>query len=187
MELRLRDHLAKLFNEQKKSKKDVKENPRAMAKLLKEAQRLKTVLSANAEHVAQVGRGCTFRDVHVHTHSHAHALLFALFCKPSDEASNFIKCQKKIESYLRLFLFQIEGLMDDIDFKAKVTRAEFEALCPDLFDRVALPVQQALAVSEMSLVSVSTCVFHPFSFLLVHSVHFKGHASSMCMTFGSAG
>lgn len=54
MELRLRDHLAKLFNEQKKSKKDVRENHRAMAKLLKEAQRLKTVLSANAEFMAQV-------------------------------------------------------------------------------------------------------------------------------------
>ncbi|XP_026797716.2 hypoxia up-regulated protein 1 isoform X1 [Pangasianodon hypophthalmus] len=98
MELRLRDHLAKLFNEQKKSKKDIKENARAMAKLLKEAQRVKTVLSANAEHVAQ-----------------------------------------------------IEGLMDDIDFKAKVSRAEFEALCSDLFDRVPVPVQQALTASEMSL------------------------------------
>ncbi|KAI4875826.1 hypothetical protein NFI96_024442 [Prochilodus magdalenae] len=98
MELRLRDHLAKIFNEQKKSQKDVRENLRAMAKLLKEAQRLKTVLSANAEHVAQ-----------------------------------------------------IEGLMDDIDFKAKVTRAEFEALCTDLFDRVPGPVEQALASSEMSL------------------------------------
>uniref|UniRef100_A0A4W4G5J9 Hypoxia up-regulated protein 1 n=1 Tax=Electrophorus electricus TaxID=8005 RepID=A0A4W4G5J9_ELEEL len=98
MELRLRDHLAKIFNEQKKSKKDVRENLRAMAKLLKEAQRLKTVLSANAEHMAQ-----------------------------------------------------IEGLLDDIDFKAKVTRAEFEALCGDLFDRVPGPVQQALAASEMSL------------------------------------
>ncbi|KAL6472951.1 hypothetical protein MHYP_G00191390 [Metynnis hypsauchen] len=98
MELRLRDYLAKIFNEQKKSKKDVRENMRAMAKLLKEAQRVKTVLSANAEHVAQ-----------------------------------------------------IEGLMDDIDFKAKVTRAEFEALCTDLFDRVPGPVEQALAASEMSL------------------------------------
>ncbi|XP_062869814.1 hypoxia up-regulated protein 1 [Trichomycterus rosablanca] len=98
LELRLRDHLAKLFNDQKKSKKDVRENFRAMAKLLKEAQRLKMVLSANAEHAAQ-----------------------------------------------------IEGLMDDIDFKAKVTRAEFEALCADLFDRVPGPVQQALAASEMSM------------------------------------
>ncbi|XP_031428030.1 hypoxia up-regulated protein 1 isoform X2 [Clupea harengus] len=98
MELRLRDHLAKLFNEQKKSKKDVRENVRAMAKLLKESQRLKTVLSANAEHSAQV-----------------------------------------------------EGLMDDIDFKAKVTRVDFEELCQDLFDRVPGPVQDALTSAEMSL------------------------------------
>lgn len=55
MDIRLRDHLAKLFNEQKKSKKDVTGNHRAMAKLLKEAQRLKTVLSANVDFMAQVG------------------------------------------------------------------------------------------------------------------------------------
>ncbi|XP_031166612.1 hypoxia up-regulated protein 1 [Sander lucioperca] len=98
MDLRLRDHLAKLFNEQKKSKKDVRENHRAMAKLLKEAQRLKTVLSANAD-----------------------------------------------------FMAQVEGLMDDIDFKAKVTRIEFEELCADLFERVPGPVQDALATAEMKL------------------------------------
>lgn len=98
IELRLRDHLAKLFNEQKKTKKDVRENMRAMAKLLKEAQRLKTVLSANAEHVSQ-----------------------------------------------------IEGLMDDIDFRAKVTRSDFEALCEDLYARVPGPVKEALAASEMTM------------------------------------
>uniref|UniRef100_A0A671VBD9 Hypoxia up-regulated protein 1 n=1 Tax=Sparus aurata TaxID=8175 RepID=A0A671VBD9_SPAAU len=98
MDLRLQDHLAKLFNEQKKSKKDVRENHRAMAKLLKEAQRLKTVLSANME-----------------------------------------------------FMAQVEGLMDDIDFKAKVTRTEFEELCADLFQRVPRPVQDALAAAEMKL------------------------------------
>ncbi|XP_069038910.1 hypoxia up-regulated protein 1 [Lepisosteus oculatus] len=98
MELRLRDHLAKLFNEQKKTKKDVRENQRAMAKLLKEAQRLKTVLSANADHMSQV-----------------------------------------------------EGLLDDIDFKARVTRAEFEEMCADLFARVPGPVQQALSAAEMSM------------------------------------
>ncbi|TKS83822.1 Hypoxia up-regulated protein 1 [Collichthys lucidus] len=98
MDLRLRDHLAKLFNEQKKSKKDVRENHRAMAKLLKEAQRLKTVLSANME-----------------------------------------------------FMAQVEGLMDDIDFKSKVTRAEFEELCADLFERVPRPVQEALTAAEMKL------------------------------------
>ncbi|XP_077360542.1 hypoxia up-regulated protein 1 isoform X2 [Festucalex cinctus] len=98
MDLRLRDHLAGLFNGQKKTTKDVRENHRAMAKLLKEAQRLKTVLSANAE-----------------------------------------------------FMAQVEGLIDEIDFKAKVSRAEFEELCADLFERVPRPVQDALTVAEMSL------------------------------------
>ncbi|KAG8434607.1 hypothetical protein GDO86_012831 [Hymenochirus boettgeri] len=95
---RLRDHLAKLFNEQKKAKKDVRENQRAMGKLLKEANRVKTILSANNDHTAQ-----------------------------------------------------IEGLMDDIDFKAKVTRQELEDLCADLFNRVPAPVLQALASAEMSM------------------------------------
>ncbi|XP_021573342.1 hypoxia up-regulated protein 1 isoform X2 [Carlito syrichta] len=100
MELRLREHLAGLFNEQRKGQraKDVRENPRAMAKLLREANRLKTVLSANADHMAQ-----------------------------------------------------IEGLMDDVDFKAKVTRVEFEELCADLFERVPGPVQHAIQSAEMSL------------------------------------
>uniref|UniRef100_A0A8C7YZJ1 Hypoxia up-regulated protein 1 n=1 Tax=Oryzias sinensis TaxID=183150 RepID=A0A8C7YZJ1_9TELE len=98
MDLRLRDHLANLFNEQKKSKKDVRENHRAMAKLLKEAQRLKTVLSANME-----------------------------------------------------FMAQVEGLMDDIDFKSKVTRAEFEELCSDLFERVPRPLHDALETADLKL------------------------------------
>uniref|UniRef100_G3TL26 Hypoxia up-regulated protein 1 n=1 Tax=Loxodonta africana TaxID=9785 RepID=G3TL26_LOXAF len=100
MELRLREHLAGLFNEQRKgrSSKDVRENPRAMAKLLREANRLKTILSANVDHMAQ-----------------------------------------------------IEGLLDDVDFKAKVTRVEFEELCADLFERVPRPVLQALQSAEMSL------------------------------------
>ncbi|XP_028563593.2 hypoxia up-regulated protein 1 [Podarcis muralis] len=97
MELRLRDHLAKLFNQQNPSK-DVRKNLRAMAKLLKEANRVKTVLSANADHVAQ-----------------------------------------------------IEGLLDDIDFKAKVSRQELEELCSDLFQRVAGPVQQAVSSAEIGL------------------------------------
>lgn len=50
-------------------------------------------------------------------------------------------------------VLQVEGLMDDIDFKAKVTRTEFEELCQDLFDRVPGPVQDALSSAEMSLVS----------------------------------
>ncbi|XP_014833461.1 PREDICTED: hypoxia up-regulated protein 1 isoform X2 [Poecilia mexicana] len=105
MDLRLRDHLAKLFNDQKKSPKDVRENHRAMAKLLKEAQRLKTVLSANVD-----------------------------------------------------FMAQVEGLMDDIDFKAKVTRVEFEELCADLFDRVPGPVQEALTAADMKLEAIEQVI-----------------------------
>lgn len=51
-------------------------------------------------------------------------------------------------------VFQVEGLMDDIDFKSKVTRAEFEHLCADLFERVPRPVQDALTSAEMKLVSI---------------------------------
>ncbi|XP_077449375.1 hypoxia up-regulated protein 1 isoform X1 [Stigmatopora argus] len=98
MDLRLRDYLARLFNNQNKSVKNVSENHRAMAKLLKEAQRLKTVLSANVE-----------------------------------------------------FMAQVEGLIDEIDFKAKVSRTEFEDLCADLFERVPQPIQEALAAAEMNL------------------------------------
>uniref|UniRef100_A0A670YER9 Hypoxia up-regulated protein 1 n=1 Tax=Pseudonaja textilis TaxID=8673 RepID=A0A670YER9_PSETE len=104
MELRLRDHLAKLFNEQHPGK-DVRQNLRAMAKLLKEANRVKTVLSANVDHMAQ-----------------------------------------------------IEGLLDDIDFKAKVSRQELENLCSDLFERVAGPVWQALSSAEMSLDEVDQVI-----------------------------
>lgn len=49
---------------------------------------------------------------------------------------------------------QIEGLLDDIDFKAKVSRQEFEDLCSDLFQRVPGPVQQALSSAEMNLVGL---------------------------------
>lgn len=46
--------------------------------------------------------------------------------------------------------------MDDIDFKAKVTRAEFEDLCADLFERVPQPVKDALSAAEMTMVSPVT-------------------------------
>ncbi|PSN31698.1 Hypoxia up-regulated protein 1 [Blattella germanica] len=79
------DYLGKKFNELKKTPNDVFKNPRAMAKLFKEAGRVKNVLSANADHYAQV-----------------------------------------------------EGLLDDVDFKLQVTREEFETMCSDLFGRVIL-------------------------------------------------
>lgn len=93
--MRLAKHLAKIFLQQ--TKKDVFTNPKATLKLYKEAERVKNVLSANADHQAQV-----------------------------------------------------EGLMDDVDFKTRVTREEFENLCTDLFGRVKATIEDALKISEVT-------------------------------------
>ena len=45
---------------------------------------------------------------------------------------------------------QIENLMDDIDFKIKVTREEFENLCTDLFERIDKTINDAVKASELS-------------------------------------
>lgn len=105
MTLRLRNHLAKLFNAQKKTKTDVFTNDRAMGKLFKEANRVKKVLSANVEHMAQV-----------------------------------------------------EGLLEDIDFKAKVTREDFEEMNKDLFDRVTKPIEDALQTSQVTLPEITDVI-----------------------------
>ena len=46
-------------------------------------------------------------------------------------------------------------MLDDQDFKARVTRAEVEAMCSDLFDRVGVVVKDALKSSEITLVSAA--------------------------------
>ncbi|KAG4073249.1 hypothetical protein HA402_008595 [Bradysia odoriphaga] len=105
MQLRLRDYLATEFNNMKKTKTDVFTSPRALAKLFKEAGRVKNVLSANVNHFAQ-----------------------------------------------------IEGLLDEQDFKFQVTREKFEELCKDLFERVAAPLQQALTTSGLALENVNQVI-----------------------------
>ncbi len=92
--MRLAKHMAEDFKA--KTKKDVFSNPKALIKVYKEADRVKSVLSANADHMAQ-----------------------------------------------------IEGLMDDVDFKLKVTRKELEEMCADLFERVKGPVNDAFKLAEM--------------------------------------
>lgn len=104
-QLRLRDYLATEFNNMKKTKTDVFSSPRALAKLFKEAGRVKNVLSANANHFAQ-----------------------------------------------------IEGLLDEQDFKFQVTREKFEELCTDLFERVAAPLQQALTASGLALENINQVI-----------------------------
>lgn len=98
MQLRLRDYLADEFNKMKKTKTDVRKNARAMAKLFKEAGRVKNVLSANTDHYAQ-----------------------------------------------------IEGLLDEQDFRFQVTREKLEEICHDLFDRVLGPLEAALKNANLDL------------------------------------
>ncbi|WKX94729.1 hypothetical protein Q1695_011752 [Nippostrongylus brasiliensis] len=66
MTQRLRDLLVRKFNEHYKSSKDITTSERAMAKLLKEAERLKQVLSANADYYAQVESVHEDIDMRVH-------------------------------------------------------------------------------------------------------------------------
>ena len=47
---------------------------------------------------------------------------------------------------------QIEGLLEDVYFRTKVTRAEFESMCSDLLEQVGDPVRQALEAADMTMV-----------------------------------
>ncbi|XP_015511527.1 hypoxia up-regulated protein 1 isoform X1 [Neodiprion lecontei] len=105
MQIRLQNYLAKEFDAMKKTPNSVFDSPRAMAKLFKEAGRVKNVLSANADHYAQ-----------------------------------------------------IEGLLDEKDFRVQVTREKLEELCADLFERVARPIKTALETSALTMDIISQIV-----------------------------
>ncbi|GAO50091.1 hypothetical protein G7K_4226-t1 [Saitoella complicata NRRL Y-17804] len=89
----------------KKAGSSIRGNGRAMAKLAKEAVRVKQVLSANTE--------------------------------------------------ARL---SIESFHEDIDFRARITRAEFESLTADLAARVTLPVQTALDQAGLSISQIESVI-----------------------------
>lgn len=91
---RLTTHLAEQFN--KKFNKKIQEHPKAMLKLAKEAEKVKSVLSANAETMVMV-----------------------------------------------------ESLLDDVDFKFKINRQQFEELCKDLFDQLDKPIKQVIEMSGL--------------------------------------
>ncbi|KAG0290998.1 hypothetical protein BGZ98_003209, partial [Dissophora globulifera] len=107
IDVRLQKFLAEKFQEQKGSKisTPVVQNERAMAKLLKEANRVKQILSANTETMASV-----------------------------------------------------ENLMEENDFKIKVTRAELEDLSKDLLTRVRGPIDAALSEANMKLADIQSLV-----------------------------
>jgi hypoxia up-regulated 1 len=49
-------------------------------------------------------------------------------------------------------------LLDEQDFKWKVTREEFEGLCTDLFERSAAPITDALSIAGLTMESISQVI-----------------------------
>ncbi|KAG6812912.1 hypothetical protein H0H92_015464 [Tricholoma furcatifolium] len=98
---RMRQMLIESFNA--KHKKDIREDKKGMAKLWKEAGRVKAILSANTEANSAV-----------------------------------------------------ESLAWDIDFKTKVTRADFENSCGDLKLKFVQPIFDALGAAQLSLDQITS-------------------------------
>ena len=82
---------------------------------------------------------------------------------------------RPMELLRRCLLLQVEGLLEDVDFRLKVTREEVDAMCSDLYDRVQEPVRQALQAADMTMVadpslsspsveSLSLCRLLPYCF-----------------------
>ncbi|CAG7836274.1 unnamed protein product [Allacma fusca] len=92
IQLRLRNYLAKAFNDMKKTPTDITSNHRAMAKLFKEAGRVKQVLSANTDHYAQVENLLEEKDYRVQVSREQleklNEDLFDRVCKPVEDALN---------------------------------------------------------------------------------------------------
>ncbi|KAH8079815.1 heat shock protein 70 family [Cristinia sonorae] len=103
MDRRLREMLIREFD--KKHHKDIRADRRGMAKLWKEAGRVKAILSANTEAMASV-----------------------------------------------------ESLAFDIDFRTKVTRADFESVCKDLKQRFASPIYDALDFAGLTMDNITSVI-----------------------------
>ncbi|KAH9477088.1 Hypoxia up-regulated protein 1 [Psilocybe cubensis] len=103
LDRRMREILIEAFNT--KHRRNIREDKRGMAKLWKEAQRVKAILSANTEVISN-----------------------------------------------------IESLAWDIDFKTKVTRAQFEAACEDLKGEFAKPIESALKNAGLTLDNITSVI-----------------------------
>ena len=107
MDVRMRDYLLADFKKSKGAQlsRDPAIDARAKAKLLKEAQKVKTVLSANTETLAQV-----------------------------------------------------EGVFEDKDFKASVSREQLHELGADVFARVQGPVTAALSAANLTMADIRSLI-----------------------------
>ena len=164
----------------KKTKKDVFDNPRAMAKLFKEAGRVKNILSANIDHYAQVENLIDEQDFRLQVPSNntpcpppPQSTLKNLETQPS-KGSNWDSLAAErlslrdpsriIENLIRyqpvsLATNQTDWRISSNDIKMvwldQVSREELEKFSSDLLERVPLPIEQALAASKMTMDEIS--------------------------------
>ncbi|CCM00707.1 uncharacterized protein FIBRA_02747 [Fibroporia radiculosa] len=103
LDRRLRELMISDF--QRRHKRDIRSDKRGMAKLWKEAGRVKAILSANADAMATV-----------------------------------------------------ESLAFDIDYRSKITRADFEIACRDLKGEFTRPIFDALASAGMTLNNITSVI-----------------------------
>lgn len=125
----VRDLLVEAFEQttgkQLEQGRKVTDDKRAMAKLLREAARVKQVLSANTAASARV-RPRSLRAVQSRTDSR--------------------------------FGPQIEGLIDDLDFRTEITREALESRAASLVSHLVDPIQAALDSASVPLSSVESVI-----------------------------
>lgn len=61
------------------------------------------------------------------------------------------------------FLSQVEGVLDEEDFRLHVKREEFEEMCADIFERVRAPVDAALISAGMDISTIDQVSDIPLS------------------------
>jgi hypoxia up-regulated 1 len=87
---------------------------------------------------------------------HEHHPKIDLFKNPRALTKLFREAEraKHVLSANMEYTAQVEGLVDEIDFKHRITRDQFENLCADLFQRVRRPIEEALNTSGITLVRI---------------------------------
>ncbi|KAM3555641.1 hypothetical protein MY1884_005489 [Beauveria asiatica] len=83
----------------------------------------------------------------------AHGRAMAKLIKEAESVRQFLSAnQIKTVSF--------EGLYEDVDFKYKLTRDDFEAMAQDFPDRVAAVVNDALKMAGLDIVDLETIILH---------------------------
>jgi len=73
--------------------------------------------------------------------------------KDAEKARHVLSANSEANSFF-------EELLPEIDFKTKLTRADFEALTSEYADRVAGPLEDALAAAKLTMADIDSVILH---------------------------